>query len=69
MVEYGLSVPVIIFKKSAQLILCGVHDPISNTSFSVAIIYAFNTEMQRRHLWEELSSLIERLLSEQDLGY
>lgn len=51
------AVSVVIYKKSAQFIICGVFDPATSTSITVAFVYGFNTEMQRRDLWRELSGL------------
>lgn len=48
---------VVVYKKSAQFILCGVFDPATCISISVAFVYGFNTEGQRKDLWRELSAL------------
>ncbi|CAE5959305.1 unnamed protein product [Arabidopsis arenosa] len=55
LVVWDPSISVICLKKSPQLMLCGVFCPATNESFSVAFVYAFNTVIQRRLLWEELS--------------
>jgi len=58
-VVWDPAVSVICFYKSAQIMLCGVYDPATNESFSVAFVYAFNTQVQRRELWEEISSIAQ----------
>lgn len=45
--------------KSAQLMLCGVSVPATGESFSVAFVYGFNTVVQRRDLWGELSNIVQ----------
>lgn len=42
-VVWDPSVSVICFKKSAQMIVCGVYDAATNESFSVTFVYAYNT--------------------------
>ncbi|KAL1201847.1 hypothetical protein V5N11_014810 [Cardamine amara subsp. amara] len=44
------AISVFIYRKTAQLILCGIHDSSTHVSISVAFIYGFNTEIQRRRL-------------------
>lgn len=56
-VVWDPSISVVVYKKSAQFILCGVFDPATSTSVTVAFIYGFNTEGQRRELWRDLSEL------------
>ncbi|CAL9233341.1 unnamed protein product, partial [Arabidopsis halleri] len=56
-VVWDPSISVICFYKSAQLVFCGVHDPATNQSFSVGFVYAFNTVIQRRSLWDEVKSI------------
>lgn len=51
------SISVITFSKSAQLILCGIYILATNISFSLAFVYAHNTEGQRKYLWAEISQL------------
>jgi len=58
-VVWDPAVSVICFYKSAQMMLCGVFDPATKESFSVAFVYAYNTQVQRRELWEELSVITE----------
>lgn len=53
------SVSVVCVMKSAQMIVCAVHDPRTNDSFSVAFVYAYNTVIQRSVLWEELTHLLK----------
>lgn len=56
-VVWDPALSVFIYKKSAQYILCGVFDPASASYFTVAFIYAFNTEGERRDLWRDISTL------------
>ncbi|XP_024004030.1 uncharacterized protein LOC112081502 [Eutrema salsugineum] len=56
-VVWDPSISVVIFSKSEQLILCGVHLPASDISFAIAFVYALNTENQRRMLWSEISQI------------
>lgn len=58
-VVWDPSISVICFHKSAQLVLCGVHDPETNVSFSVAFVYAFNTVILRRSLWEDVKAIYQ----------
>ena len=51
------TISVVVYKKSAQFILCGVFDPATGISVTVAFVYGFNTESQRKDLWRELSVL------------
>lgn len=46
---------VIVYKKSAQY--CRIWDPSSSVSFSAAFVHAFNTEIQRKELWRDISEL------------
>ncbi|CAL9247494.1 unnamed protein product, partial [Arabidopsis halleri] len=39
------------------MILCSIRLPGSNVSFAAAFVYGMNTELERRLLWEEISSL------------
>ncbi|XP_048620188.1 uncharacterized protein LOC125590606 [Brassica napus] len=50
-------VSVVVYKKTAQFILCGVFDPATGTSFSVAVVYSFNTEAQHSELWQDLTTV------------
>jgi len=34
-----------------------VFDPATGTSFSVAVVYGFNTEAQRGELWQDLTTV------------
>lgn len=52
------SLSVIVLKKTAQLVLCAVSSSSLCSSFSVAFIYGLHTQMDRRGLWKEISSLI-----------
>lgn len=59
---WSQSLSVVIFKKTDQMILCGVSDPASGTNCTVAFVYAHNTEGERRNLWRDLV-LSQTLLS------
>lgn len=48
---------VVVYLKMDQFILCGVLDPASGTSCTVAFVYAHNTEMERRSLWNDLATI------------
>lgn len=48
---------VVVFKKSAQMMVCGVFEPESQTYLTVGFVYAYNTEVQRRSLWEEIQQV------------
>ncbi|CAA0382872.1 unnamed protein product [Arabidopsis thaliana] len=56
-VVWDPSISVICLKKSAQLMPCGVHVPATSQSFAVAFVYAYNTIIQRRSLWDDISSI------------
>lgn len=56
-VVWEQSLSVVIFKKSKQMIVCGVFDPATQVYLTVGFVYAYNTEGQRRLLWEELVSI------------
>ena len=58
-VVWDPAISVICFHKSPELMLCGVFVPATGESFSVAFVYAFNTLIQRRDLWIELSSIVQ----------
>ena len=47
-------ISVITYWKSEQMIVCGIFDPRSGKSCTVAFVYAHNTEIQRRDLWADL---------------
>lgn len=51
------SLSVVVFKKSEQMMVCGVFYPTTQVSLTVGFVYAYNTEGQRRRLWEEIVSL------------
>lgn len=51
------SVSVIVFMKTDQLILCSIQLPDATESIAVAFIYGRNTELERRSLWEDLSTM------------
>ncbi|CAL9238189.1 unnamed protein product, partial [Arabidopsis halleri] len=57
LVVWDPSVLVFWFKKSAQLMMCGVLDSATNEFYSVAFVYAYNTVIQRRVLWSDLSEI------------
>lgn len=56
-VVWDPAISVITLKKSAQFMLCGVHIPATNSSFSIAFVYAFNEVIQRRELWNDITSI------------
>lgn len=63
-VVWNLSLSVVIFFKSDQLVLCGVHDPATNKLFNVAFVYVRPKKVVRRPLWEDILSLVSsRILS------
>ncbi|CAL9238076.1 unnamed protein product, partial [Arabidopsis halleri] len=51
------AVKVFIYKKTDQLISCGVFDPSTCESFSVTFVYARNCLIARRDLWVALEEL------------
>lgn len=48
---------VVTYYKSDQLMLCGVFNPLSNTTYSVAFVYAHHTNLDREPLWDTLRTL------------
>lgn len=56
-VVWDPSLSVVVYKKSSQLVVCGVFEPESGLSYTAAFVYGFNTEGERRRLWEELVTL------------
>lgn len=54
LIVWDQSLSVVVFKKSEQMLVCGVFDPASQVSLTVGFAYAHNTEGQRGRLWEEL---------------
>lgn len=56
-VVWDPSISVLVFKKSDQMILCCVQLPNVLRSFAVAFVYGRNTEIERRPLWEDISTL------------
>ncbi|CAL9245747.1 unnamed protein product [Arabidopsis halleri] len=59
---WDLSISIFIYKKTDQLISCGVFDPATNHSFSVTFIYARNCMIARRELWSSLAELHQNSL-------
>ena len=53
-VVWDPSVSLIVYKRSAQAITCGVFDRASNVLFIVVFVYALNTAIQKRDLWTEI---------------
>ena len=53
-VVWDPSISVIVYSESEQMVVCGVYEPETGLSFTVIFVYAYNTEIQRRSLWEEL---------------
>ncbi|KAL0661041.1 hypothetical protein Bca4012_097878 [Brassica carinata] len=51
------NISVVVYLKTDQLLLCGVLDPDSGTSCTVAFVYALNTEGERRSLWNDLATI------------
>lgn len=51
-------ISVVIYWKSDKFILCGVSEPRSGKSCTVAFVYAHNMEIQRRALWTDLVILL-----------
>ena len=51
------SISVLVFKRTDQLILCSIKLPNLHQSFAVAFVYGRNSELERRSLWEDISSL------------
>jgi len=51
------SVSVMVFRRTDQLMMCSIKLPNINQSFGVTFVYGRNTEMERRHLWDDLSRL------------
>lgn len=54
---WNQSLSVVVYMKTDQLILCGVMDPASGTSCTVAFVYAQNSEVERRILWRDLINI------------
>ncbi|KAL0650948.1 hypothetical protein Bca4012_093639 [Brassica carinata] len=48
---------VMVFQKSEQMIICGVFEPETQTSLTVGFVYVYNTEVQRRSLWDEIQQV------------
>lgn len=48
---------VVTYLKTDQLMLCGVFNPSSNQSFTVAFIYAYNRRVDRISLWNQIKDL------------
>ena len=47
-------VSVVVYSKSDQMVVCGVFGPETSVSYTAIFVYGYNTEIQRRNLWEEL---------------
>lgn len=56
-IVWDLALSVVVFQKSAQMVVCGIFDLDTQTSLTVGFVYAFNTEVQRRRLWDELKEI------------
>ena len=56
-VVWDPAVSVICLFKSAQIMLCGVYVPETKENFSVAFVYAFNNQVQRRELWQDIQNI------------
>lgn len=48
------AISVVVYSKSEQMVVCGVFEPETSLSFTAIFVYGYNTEIQRRSLWEEL---------------
>lgn len=48
---------VVTYAKMDQLVLCGVFNPVTQQSFTVAFVYARNCILERRCLWSILRTL------------
>ncbi|VVB06412.1 unnamed protein product [Arabis nemorensis] len=48
---------VVVYLKTSQLVLCGVHNPTTNKAFTVAFLYAKNRTVERVPLWNLLKEL------------
>ncbi|XP_013688834.1 uncharacterized protein LOC106392572 [Brassica napus] len=56
-VIWNPALSVITYLKAPQLVVCGVFDPITSCSFTVAFVYAFNDRMNRLPLWADIKRL------------
>lgn len=48
---------VVMYLKTDQVMVCGVLDPATGTNCTVAVVYARNTEAERRLLWRDLVTI------------
>lgn len=53
-VVWDPAVSVLVYSKPDQMVVCGVFEPETSLSYMVIFVYGYNTETQRRILWEEL---------------
>ena len=53
-VVWDPAISVVVYSKSAQMVVCGVFKPETSLSFTAIFVYGYNTEIHRRSLWEEL---------------
>lgn len=56
-VLWNPAISLMVLKRSEQLLLCNVFDPASAVSVNLAFVYAHNTVIQRRSLWQEITEL------------
>lgn len=56
------SLSVVVYRKTDQLILCGVLDPETGLEYTVAVVYAHNTEVERRSLWRDMRDIARHQL-------
>ena len=56
-VIWNPALSVITYLKTPQLVVCGVFDPITSCSFTIAFVYAFNDRMNRLPLWADIKRL------------
>lgn len=62
------TVSVVVYSISDQMVVCGVFEQESGLSYTAIFVYGYNTEIQRRRLWEELVMVTEmRLVKETPL--
>lgn len=53
---------MVVYLKTDQLILCGVMDPSSGMTCTVAFLFAHNAEVERRNLWRDLVTILSNPL-------
>lgn len=58
-VVWNPAISLVTYLKTDQLMLCGVFIPATNQEFTVAFVYARNTEEERRPLWQTMAHLVQ----------